>query len=462
MEIRIIGGSHAAIACATRAREEYPDARIVIYEKNKNIGFIAQSIPLYLSGNTNFLKMSSYTTISELENLGILVRTQFSVIDIDMTNKVLKLVDLVENSESEDHYDKLILAMGSYPSLPLVQGDFRDKLFIIKNYADAEKIKRFMRTSRSVIIIGGGAIGVEIAQLMNNAKIETTLIHASDNILNRYLDEEVSEDVQKTLALRGIDIVTNSVVTDIQEETIENTNIHEGNVGKVISRVFTRDGREFVADGVIYATGFRPNTFLAAEQLELGDKGAIIVDDYMQTSHPDVFAVGDCATTNVTNMKNPTYVPHVSDAIREGDVAAINLLEPKVKLNKSQGTYKLNFDEEMTLCMTGLSFEKAKAEGFNCKSVYVRNDYVNSDGYYETWVIYEKGTHKILGMQSKGVSPEIAAQADIISLAIQNGTTIDDIEYIDFYYKHGFKIPKSFMKLVADKVRQQEKIEKLY
>jgi NADPH-dependent 2,4-dienoyl-CoA reductase/sulfur reductase-like enzyme len=111
------------------------------------------------------------------------------------------------------------------------------------------------------------------------------------------------------LALRGIDIVTNSVVTDIQEETIENTNIHEGNVGKVISRVFTRDGREFVADGVIYATGFRPNTFLAAEQLELGDKGAIIVDDYMQTSHPDVFAVGDCATTNVTNMKKSNLCP---------------------------------------------------------------------------------------------------------------------------------------------------------
>ncbi len=282
MEIRIIGGSHAAIACATRAREEYPDARIVIYEKNKNIGFIAQSIPLYLSGNTNFLKMSSYTTVSELENLGILVRTQFSVTDIDMTNKTFKIVDLVENSESEDRYDKLILAMGSYPSLPLVQGEFRDKLFIIKNYADAERIKRFMRTSRSVIIIGGGAIGVEIAQLMNNAKLETTLIHASNNILNRYLDQDVAEDVQKTLALRGIDIVTNSVVTDIQEETIENTHIHEGNVGKTISRVYTRDGREFIADGVIYATGFRPNTFLASEQLELGNKGAILVDDYMQ------------------------------------------------------------------------------------------------------------------------------------------------------------------------------------
>ncbi|MGO2315559.1 MAG: FAD-dependent oxidoreductase, partial [Pseudolactococcus laudensis] len=80
--------------------------------------------------------MSSYTTVSELENLGILVRTQFSVTDIDMTNKTFKVVDLVENSESEDRYDKLILAMGSYPSLPFVQGEFREKLFIIKNYVD--------------------------------------------------------------------------------------------------------------------------------------------------------------------------------------------------------------------------------------------------------------------------------------------------------------------------------------
>lgn len=462
MEIKIIGGSHAAIACAMRAREAYPNAKIVIYEKNKTIGFIAQSIPLYLSGNTNFLKMSSYTTASELENLGILVKTQFSVTDVDLTNKTLKVLDLVENIESEDTYDKLILAMGSYPSLPLIQGDYRDKLFIVKNYSDAEKIKRFMKTSRNVIIIGGGAIGVEIAQIMNNAKLQTTLIHSSNNILNRYLDQEVAEDVQKTLALRGIDIMTNSVVVDIKEEVIENTNIHEGNVGKVISRVFTKDGREYVADGVIYATGFRPNSFLVGEQLELGDRGAILVDDYMRTSHPDVFAIGDCATTNVTNMKTPTYVPHVSDAIREGDVAALNLLEPKIKLNKSQGTYNLNFDEEMTLCMSGLSLEKAKQEGFDCKSVYVRNDYVSSDGYYEIWMVYEKGTHKILGMQSKGNASEISAQADIISLAIQNNTSIDDIEYIDFYYKHGFKNPKSFIKLIADKIRQQEKLEKLY
>lgn len=457
MEIRIIGGSHAGIACAIRAREEYPDSHIIVYDKQKNIGFIAQSIPLYLSGDTNFLKMSSYVTTSDLEKLDILVKTQTSVTEIDMEKKTIEYTDLVDQAEGKDSYDKLILATGSYPSLPLVQGEFQDKLYVIKKFEDAVKLKKFMRESRSVVVIGGGAIGAEISKIMNNAHIQTTLIHSSPFILNRYLDKDVAEDVQQSLESDGIEICINSLVTGIQEELIDT-----GNVRKKVSHVFTRDGREFIADGVIYSTGFRPNSFLVADQVELGDKGAIAVDEYMQTSVPDVFAVGDCATTTLTNVKVPTYVPHASDAIRQGEVAAVNLMQPKVKLNKSQGTYKLNFDSENTLCMTGLSLSKAQQEGFNCDVAFVRDDYVNSDAYYEMWMVYEKETHKILGMQSKGTAKEIAAQADIISLAIQNDMTVEEIEYTDFYFKHGFKNPRSFTKMVADKIRQQERIAKIY
>ena len=451
MRIIIIGGSHAGIASAVRAREEFPAAEIIIYEKQKNIGFIAQSIPLYLSGDTNFLKMSSYTTTSELENLKIEVKTQVAVLDIDVTQKKLLFLDLVDQIEDEVSYDKLILATGSYPSLPLVKGEFRDKLFVIKKYDDAEKIKKFMNESRSVIIIGGGAVGVELAELMKNAHIKTTLIHPSSYILNRYLDEAVALEVQKSLINRGIAIETNTIVTSIQEETIE---IKQKT--KKLSHIFTQDGHEFIADGVIYATGFRPSTFLVADKVALGDKGAIIVDEYMQTSHPDIFAVGDCATTRLTNVKNPQYIPHVSDAIRQGEVAAVNLVTPKVKLNKSQGTYKLNFADNIVLCMTGLTLKKAQLEGFNCEMIFVRDNYVNSDYYYELWLVYEKGTHKILGVQSRGTAPEIASQADIISLAIQNNMTVDDIEYTDFYYKHGFKNPRSFTKILADAIRQKE------
>lgn len=456
MEIRIIGGSHAGIACAIRAREEFPDSQIVIYEKQKGIGFVAQSIPLYLSGDSGFLKLSDYITISELEKLNIMVKTQTAIDDIDLENKTIHYVDLVYGEEDTDTFDKLVLATGSYPNLPLVKGDFQDKLYVVKKLEDAVKLKKLMRESRSCIIIGGGAIGVELAKILNDSRIDTTLIHSSEHILNRYLDKDIAEETQSFLETEGIKIFTNSIVTSIEEE--DDPEQHH----KKISHVATSDGKQFTADGVIYATGFRPNSFLVADKLELGDKGAILVDEYMQTSHPDVFAVGDCSTTSLKNVQKPTYVPHASDAIRQGDVAAINLSEKKVKIKKSQGTYKLNFDNEFSLCMTGLSFEKAKKEGFDCEVAFIRDDYVNSDKYFEMWLVYEKETHKILGMQCKGSANELGAQADIISLAIQNDMTVADIEYTDFYFKHGFTNPRSFTKMFADKIRQNERMTDRY
>jgi NADPH-dependent 2,4-dienoyl-CoA reductase/sulfur reductase-like enzyme len=453
MRILIIGGSHAGIAAATRAKEEYPDAEVVMYERQNTIGFIAQSIPYYLTDNPNFRKVSSYTTIQELEAQGIVIKTLNSVTDLDLDNKTIEYFDFVKKEQGTDHFDKLILAFGSYPSLPLVQGDFQDKLFIIKKFDDAVKIKEFMKTAQSVIVIGGGAIGTEIARIMTDAGINTILVHSSPYILNRYLDQEVSETVEEILRKDGTIIHTSSIVTEIDEEKYES----EDGVTKNISHVTTRDGRRYTADGIIYATGFRPNTFLVADKLELGDKGAIVVDDYMQTSHPDVFAVGDCSTTNMTHVAKPSYIPHASDAIREGAIAAINLFEKKRSICKSQGTYKLNFVEGLTLAMTGLAAVQAKKEGYDAKIVKIQENYMNTDTYFDLWVVYEAGTHKILGMQCLGDAPDIAPLADMMSLAIQADMTIEDLEYADFYFKHGYKNPRSFTQIVADKIRQSER-----
>jgi NADPH-dependent 2,4-dienoyl-CoA reductase/sulfur reductase-like enzyme len=453
MRIIIIGGSHAGIAAATRAKEEYPDADVVIYERQNTIGFIAQSIPYYLTDNPNFRKVSSYTTIQELENQGIQILTLHSVTDLDLENKTINFFDFITREQGTDHFDKLILAFGSYPSLPLVDGDFQDKLFIIKKFDDAVKIKEFMKTARSVIVLGGGAIGTEIARIMTDAGINTILVHSSPYILNRYLDREVAETVEEVLRKDGMIIHTSSVVTDIDEESY----LTEDGDAKTISHVKTRDGRSYTADGIIYATGFRPNTFLVADKLELGDKGAIVVDDYMQTSHPDVFAVGDCSTTNITHIQKPSYIPHASDAIREGAIAAINLFEKKRPICKSQGTYKLNFVEGLTLAMTGLSKARAQQEGFDAKTSKIQEHYMNTDTYFDMWVVYEVGTHKILGMQCLGSAPDIAPLSDMMSLAIQADMTIEDLEYADFYFKHGYKNPRSFTQIIADKIREEEK-----
>jgi len=449
MKIRIIGGSHAGISTALRAREEYPDSEIVIYEKQKTVGFIAQSIPLYLSGKRDFLQLSSYTTSQELSKKGIIVKTETVVRNISPNTKELTLISQIDDSVTTDTYDKLVLATGSYPSLPLVKGDFHDKLFVIKDFEDAIKIKKLMETGSSVIVIGGGAVGTEVARIMNENGLKTTIVQSNEYILDKYLDREVAAKIGETFRNNGIDIVTSSYVVDVRVKDADDKN-------KKQIEVITKDNKTFSADGVIYATGFRPNSFLIADQVELGDSGAIVVDDYMRTSIPDVFAVGDCATTTIMNVKTPIYVPHVSDAIRQGEIAAINLVEEKRKIHASQGTYKLNFDQESTVCLTGLTKQKATEEGFDCESAFIRNDYLNSDKYFEMWLIYEKGSHKILGLQCRGNAPEISAQADIMSLAIQQQMTVEDLEFVDFYFKHGYRNPKQFSEMLADAVRQQE------
>lgn len=448
MRVVIIGGSHAGIACALRAREEYPDAEIVLYEKQDTIGFVAQSIPLFLLGVPDFLRLRGYTNAETLEAQGIVVRTETVVRSVSTAAKEIRFMPRGGEKVETDRYDKLVLATGSYPSIPLAAGEFHDQLLVVKNYDDAVRIKDLTKTASSIIVIGGGAIGVEIARVMILKGIKTILLQAAPTLLNRYLDDDVATEVRTSLEHEGLEVHTSSLVVNIQEETRD---------GRQVTVVTTKDGHTYTADGVIYATGFRPNTVLLGSQVTLGHKGAVVVDDYMQTSVPDVFAVGDCSTTHVTHIAEPVYVPHASDALRKGQIAAVNLTGPKRKLNTSQGTYNLNFGEQ-TLCVTGLSLKRARHEGYDAQVASYQNDYVASEKYYKMWMVYERGTHKILGIQVRGTAREIASYADIASLAIEQGMTIEDLEYSDFYFKHGYRDPHTSSMILADIIRTQDPV----
>ncbi|QAY69878.1 NAD(P)/FAD-dependent oxidoreductase [Xylanimonas protaetiae] len=446
MRVVIVGGSHAGIACALRAREEFPDAQVVLYEKQGVVGFVAQSIPHYLRGSRDFLVLSSSTTEHELRAKGVEVRTETVVRGVDTAAKTLRYVVNGSDEVLDDTYDRLVLATGSYPSIPLAAGEYGDKLLVVKSYADAVRIKELMATARRVIVIGGGAIGIEMAKVMSDSRIATTLVQASSSILNRYLDDDVAAEVQAALLEAGVEVHTSALIVDISERTVD---------GRAVAAVTTRSGEVFTADGIIYATGFRPNTMLVGSQVTLGDRGAIVVDDYMRTSVPDVFAVGDCATTRVSHVAEPVYIPHASDALRQGEVAAVNLAGPRRRIGPSQATYNLNIGER-TLCTSGINHRRALYEGYDSAVAFVRNDYLASDKFYKAWLTYERGTHKILGIQLRGTADGISAYADLVSLAIEQGRTVEDLEFTDFYFRHGFRNPAGIMNVLADVVRAQD------
>jgi NADPH-dependent 2,4-dienoyl-CoA reductase/sulfur reductase-like enzyme len=265
--------------------------------------------------------------------------------------------------------------------------------------------------------------------------------------MNRYLDPMMSEQVEQALEAEGVSIICGSRAIDYHSKK---PNIFR----KPRLQVVTNKGLEICADGVVVSVGFRPNTYLLTGQVAFGDKGAIVVDEYMRTSVPDVFAIGDCSTTYLNLSNENVYMPHASDAIREGEVVAMNLLEPRKKIPVSLGTYNLN-TEGFTIAVTGLTKQAAIQHGYDAEAAYYENCFLNSEHYNKMYLVYEKGTKRILGFQVVA-NIDVGAYANIFSMAIQDNKTIDDIELEDFYFEHGYKNPAGFNKILAKVVREQE------
>jgi NADPH-dependent 2,4-dienoyl-CoA reductase/sulfur reductase-like enzyme len=451
MKIVIIGCSHAGISCARRAKQEFPDSEVVMYEKKKEVSFISQSIPLYLAGKNNILKHATYTSVEELEAEGIIVYTEKIVRNINVTTKTLDIMPIEETTYERVTYDKLVMATGSYPVLPPIKGELNKDLFIIKNIEDAIALNQLLHKNKRVIVIGGGLIGTEITRIFNQHGSKVTLLQAHNHILNKYLDDIVSSEVEDLLRSEGVDIHLNTLAVNYEIQK-------KGKISKRDRVIVTTDEYEkYEADGVIISVGFRPNSYLLQTQVILGDMGAIVVDEYMKTSAPDVFAVGDCSTTYLNLLDKNVYIPNASDAIRQGEIAAINLMEEKQKINSTQGTYNFN-TYSYTISVTGLTTKFAKKAGFDCDIVQYTNTFLNSNDYTKMFMVYEKKTHKILGLQVMG-TVDVSSYVNIFSLAIERGLSIEDVEFTDFYFEHGFKNPEGFTKTLARLVREREGVK---
>ncbi|MFC4652892.1 FAD-dependent oxidoreductase [Lactococcus nasutitermitis] len=445
MRIVIIGGSHAGICTALRALEEYPEAEIVIYEKNERTSFVSQGIISYLAGEKESLFQSSYLSPEEIRATGIHFITESVVSSIDVKEKKLTYYHLGSEELLEDKYDKLVFATGSYPIMPLIPFDNTSEIFFLKGMTDAIAAGKFLEKAKTVAIVGGGMTGLEVARICNQRGIKTTWINAHHHVLSRYLDEASSTLLEKIVSSEGVQVENDCRVTEISKAADNGSLLHTTT-------------KEISVDGVIFALGFQPNTYLLHEQVTLGDRGAILVDEYMQTSVADVFAVGDASTTWVERAGKNFYLPHASDSVRNGEIAAVNLMKARQKINSTQATYHVPM-KDMVIALTGQTLAQAKKVGLDALSVQAVNAHLKGHSTSYVWLVYERHTHRIIGLQCIGKTPDLAAYADIISLAIERNLTVEDIEFTDFYFEHGYKDPRGFNRILARLVRgnQEEK-----
>lgn len=439
MKTIIVGGVAGGASAAARLRRLDENMEVIILERGEYISFANCGLPYYIGGE---IKDERHLTVQTPQSFktrfNIDVRVQQEAISINPADKTLK-IRKKDGTEYSESYDKLILSPGARPFVPPIQGADAPNVFTLRTIPDASAIKGFIEKNncRTATIIGGGFIGLEMAENLQNAGLEVTIIEALPQIAT-VLDGDMASDVTRYLRSMGIKIYTGTSVTDISK---------------------------LESDVVILSVGVKPESELAAEAgLKLNPRGAILVDDTMRTSDPDIYAVGDAIAIRNFITGAEGYVPLAGPANKQGRIAADNICGAESRYKGTQGTAILKLFD-MTAAATGLN-EKALGGGeIPYDKVYLWSS--SNASYYpgatnmSIKVIYGKKDGKILGAQIvgfKGVDKRI----DVLATAIHANMTAYDLMELELAYAPPFSSAKdpvnmvgyAIENLLADKLKQ--------
>jgi NADPH-dependent 2,4-dienoyl-CoA reductase/sulfur reductase-like enzyme/rhodanese-related sulfurtransferase len=426
-KIVIVGGVAAGATAAAKARRVSEDAEITIIEKNSYISYANCGLPYYIGKiipQKKNIILHTKSTFSNRFNTNVMLNTTASFIDPE-TKKIV-----AENNSGRQviEYDKLILATGGKPVIPNIEGLNDVEYHFVRSVEDAENIVEKLDTAKSVLIVGGGYIGIEMAEAFYHAGLNTTLVEYEKNILPIF-EPECSLKIYDEAIKCGIDIRTGTALIKVE---------------KVDDKIkcYLSDKREIAVDLLILATGVRPDTSLAQTAgIKIGELGGVIVNEKMETSVKDIYAAGDMVEKhNLITGKN-CLMPLAGPANREGRVAGCNAAGGDMTFKGVVGASVVSFNNAV-VAHTGLTMKQALNEGFDAQCIYVENahhaEYYPDPKFIFLKLIYDKSSGKILGATASG-EEGVARRIDVISTAIYGNMTVFDLENLDLCYSppHG-------------------------
>lgn len=423
----IIGGVAAGMKAAAKARRESPAMKITVVTDEQYISYAGCGMPYFIG---DLIKDSKKLLVREppyfknMHNIDVLTRHQATA--IDTKSKRVKVKNLESGQDLDFNYDKLILATGAQPIVPPLPGISLGNIFTLRTINDAVRIKSCVDSEKvkNAVIVGGGLIGLEMAENLVLRGVRATVVELLDQILPP-LDKDMAQIVQNHLLEKGVEVITSDGVKSFA-----------GNGDNYVTGVITGK-RHLPADMVILSIGIKPNTKLAQEAgLEIGATRAIKVNDRMETNIPDVYAIGDCAENIHLVTGKPTWIALGSTAAKMGRVAAINATGGIDTFNGVLGTLIVKVFE-MNIGKAGLSEREAIKEGFKIESTIVPASDVAH--YYPgakdiiMKLIADVPSRKLLGAEIVGTGV-VDKRIDIIAAALTFGTTVDQISKLDLAY----------------------------
>ena len=429
MDILVIGGVAAGTKTAAKLKREHRDYNVTIITMGKDISYAGCGLPYYVGGvieNKESLIVNTPENFEKLTQVKVITNTE--ALKINRDSKIVSTKNVVTNEEKEFKYDKLVIATGADPIKPNLDGINLKGVYYVRTPEDAIKLRDIIENDeiKRAVVVGGGFIGLEIAENLLENSIKTTVIDASESIPPGF-DKEISLYLQEKLIDNGIMVLTNEKVVSI---------IGDEKVSKIKT-----DKRVIKADLVIMSVGIKPNTKIAEEcELNLEDNKTISVDYNMQTSDENIFAVGDCASVKNIITNKVTWSPMGSSANKEGRCVARTIAGKESKFKGVLGTSIVKL-LDINAARTGLTEEEAISLGYNTESVIVPLDdkahYYPGAGLLFIKLIADIDSEKILGAQVFGKG-SVDKQIDTVATAIHFGGKLSDLQDLDLAYAPPF------------------------
>ncbi len=434
MKVLIVGGVAGGASAAARLRRNDEHAQIVLFERGQYISFANCGLPYYIGGViTDKEKLTLQTPESFHERFNVDVRVGSEVVSIDRQNKRVTVKKTGDGSVYEESYDKLILSPGAEPLRLRLPGFDGKRVFTLRNIPDTYAIKDFCERNapKNAVLIGGGYIGIEIAENLQKLGIKITIVELTDHIIPP-IDGDTAAQLHNHLRAKGIRLLLNTGVSAIEETD-----------SGLLFRL--SQGSALTADFAVLAAGVAPESKLAKDAgLATGLRGTILVDEHMKTSDGDIYAVGDAVQVNDAVSGKPAFIPLASPANKQGRIAADNICGGDERYDGSQGSSILKvFD--LTLAATGLSEKALKTNGIAYRKSFTYSP--SNASYYpgglpmSVKLLFSPDSGRILGAQAVGFSG-VDKRIDVIAAVLRLGGTVYDLTRLELCYAPPFSSAK--------------------
>jgi len=440
MKIIIVGGVAGGATAAARLRRLNENAEIIIFERTNFISYATCGLPYHISNVIkNREKLTLQTPKSFLTRFNIVAKTNHEVLDVNSNEKHVTVRNLLTDEVFIESYDKLILSPGAKPIIPSFF-TLKDRTFILRTVEDTFKIKSYLEETeaKSATIIGGGYIGIEMTENLRKIGLEVNLIEANSQVL-RILDNDMASFVHSKLNESGVNLYLKEKVKNVLEENNHVTIVLEND-------------KKIISDFVILAIGVTPDINLASlAGLELGINNSIVVDEHMQTSNEDIYAVGDAVEVKNYITGEKTLIPLAGPANKQGRIAADNICGIPNTYKGSLGTSIIKvFD--LVVATTGINESLCKKNNIDYEKVILSP--LSHAGYYPDAkvltikVIYEKKTLKILGAQIVGYDG-VDKRIDVLATAIKANIKATELKDLELAYAPPFSQAKDPINLAG-------------